>query len=436
MFHRITFLSSMLLLLSGCVHDGLVEVPDFGSGQRPKTISFSASERNITRASMLQEYGFLNFGIFGYKSNDDTRPVIDNYLVGYNDSLRHCGYYMTLETQTTLGDYHEVVDGKSYWAYERLGSEEYIYNGTEDYIKATQTEMMSNHQRQALCRWDPEALTTSFYAYAPYVHGSGTATFNNLTRQLTIPGETLTDGYDQPVACGFMYAAATVVQDDYGKDVWLQFHRLNAKVNIKFYETIEGYSIRLIDLFPGKYDDIQATPSVLTDSVYTPGEYYSKAGLTIDFSASTANPVISQQSVTRADNTRPLVFKVPSDTIGITRETATASPTTYYAIPKDNDTGFTFHVSFELTSDLGETIIVKNATVFVPKDHCNWKGNHAYTYIFKITKNTTGSTDPGRDKTIDPTDPSVDPERALYPIIFDAAKVDDWSVSDTEHTIG
>lgn len=432
---RITYLS-LLLLLSSCAQDSLVETKRPELTLRQKTISFSAAERNITRASKLQEYDHFNFGVFGYKSTDDTHPVIDNYLVGYNDSANNRGYFMTPETQTTLGDWDEIVDGKSFWAYEHLGSAEYNYAGSEGFIQASETSMMSNHINQSLRFWDFEAPTTTFYAYTPYVNGTSTATFDNQSKQLSLPGGTLTDGYDQPTACEYMYAATTVAKDDYGKDVWLLFRRLNAKVNIKFYEEIEGYSVQMIDLFPGKYDDVQATPAIENEGKYTAGEYFSKTGVSIDFSASISDPKVAHVAATSETNTRPLVFKEPVDeAIGVTKETASASPTTYYAIPKDNTTGFTFHVSFVLTSTTGEKITVKNATAFVPSSHCNWQANHAYTYIFKITKNTNGSTDPDKDDTIDPTDPAVDDENALYPIVFDAAKVDDWTLNESEYEI-
>ena len=299
---------------------------------------------------------------------------------------------------------------------------------------------MSNYANQYLRYWDEAAPTTTFYAYSPYINGngSGTVTFDNGTKVLTIPSQSLKDGYDQPQLYEYMWAAKTVAKDDYGKDVQLSFKRLNAKVNIKFYEVIEGYSIQIIDLKAGKYNDVQATPAKfsVTTSGYSAGEYYSAIGYQLDFSSSVTAPTITQTYGTTVTNTRPLIFKAPVETaIGETKSAASASPTTYYALPKNNDTGFTFHVSYELTSTTGEKIVVKNATVLVPSDKCNWKANTAYTYIFKITKDTNGSTDPDDDPTIDPTDPSVGTEQALFPIVFDGANVEDWTPEESEHVI-
>lgn len=424
------------LLLTSCANDELInEVPTVNTPvQAP--ISFRMNQKNITRANSLQSIGHYNFGVFGYKSTDATNNVMANYLVGYNDPTNKRGYYMTLDNQTTLGDAAETVNGQSYWAYEKLGSSDYTYAGTEGYYTASQTAYMSNVANQYLRYWDLEAASTSFYAYAPYIHGSGTATFDNSTKVLTIPDGSIVDGYNDVTTCEYMYAATTVNKAAYNNDVVLSFKRLNAKVNIKFYETLEGYSVKIIDLGNG-YNDVQATAAEYDATTgYAPGEYFQKAGFSLDFSTNIASPTIAQAAGTTADNTRPLIFAEPTvDEIGTSRETASPSATTYYAIPKENETGFTFHVSYVLTSTSGEKITVRNATAHVPYDKCNWDSNTAYTYIFKITKNSNGSTDPDLDPTIDPTDPEVDDEKALYPIVFDGVNIEDWQTDESEYEI-
>lgn len=74
------------------------------------------------------------------------------------------------------------------------------------------------------------------------------------------------------------------------------------------------------------------------------------------------------------------------------------------------------------TDDSGETITVKGATVKVSKDYTNWEKNHHYTYIFKITDSTNGST--GGTGT-----PS-----GLNPIVFDAIVSEDLGGSQTTET--
>lgn len=425
-------------MMWSCANEDLVVDNSLKADKQQKGMCFSSSIKNITKAApaKLQDFKRYNFGVFGYKSTDPTHPVIENYLVGYNDDANKCGYYMTTDSQTTLGDKTETVDGQSYWSYEKLGYADYTYAGEDGYIKASETSLMSNYANQYLRYWDEAAPNTTFYAYSPYINGSGTVTFDNGTKVLTIPSQSLKDGYDQPQLYEYMWAAKTVAKDDYGKDVQLSFKRLNAKVNIKFWEDIEGYSIQIIDLKEGTYNGVQAAAAIYSGSAYSAGEYYSETGYSIDFSTSVISPVITQTPGTTVNNLRPLVFKVPVETaIGTDKASASASPTTYFALPKNNTTGFTFHVSYELTSTTGEKIIVRNASVFVPSDKCNWKANNAYTYVFRITKNSNGSTDPDDDPSIDPTDPNVGSEKALYPIIFDGANVEDWTPDESDHTI-
>ena len=429
---------SIPIMMWSCANEDLVVDNSLKADKQQKGMCFSSSIKHITKAApaKLQDFKRYNFGVFGYKSTDPTYPVIENYLVGYNDDANKCGYYMTTDSQTTLGDKTETVDGQSYWSYEKLGYADYTYAGEDGYIKASETSLMSNYANQYLRYWDEAAPNTTFYAYSPYINGSGTVTFDNGTKVLTIPSQSLKDGYDQPQLYEYMWAAKTVAKDDYGKDVQLSFKRLNAKVNIKFWEDIEGYSIQIIDLKEGTYNGVQAAAAIYSGSAYSAGEYYSETGYSIDFSTSVISPVITQTPGTTVNNLRPLVFKVPVETaIGTDKASASASPTTYFALPKNNTTGFTFHVSYELTSTTGEKIIVRNASVFVPSDKCNWKANNAYTYVFRITKNSNGSTDPDDDPSIDPTDPNVGSEKALYPIIFDGANVEDWTPDESDHTI-
>lgn len=426
----------MVLAFGSCASDSIVETSSSDQSGQKSAICFAVSQSNSTRATFLQDIGHYNFGVFGYKSSDPTTPVLDNYLVGYYDETGSRGYYMSLATQPTLGDKEETVDGQSYWAYENLGSADYTYAGTAGFITASQSEYMSNHSHQEMVYWDQKAASTTFYAYTPYIHGDGTASFDAKTAKLSLPAISMTDGYDNPEAYEYMWAATSVSKENYGKDVWLRFHRLNAKVNIKFYETVNGYSVKIIDLLEGTYGGVQATPAIRQDSAtYLPGEYYSQVGYDIDFSASLQSPALVRVGEKTETNTRPLIFTAPADeAIGTTRQSATPSPTTYYALPKDNDTGFTFHVSFQLISDLGEVLTVKNATAFVTSEMCRWQPNTSYTYIFRIDDHIHGSTDP--DDPVDPTDPD-DPEEDMYPIVFDGVNVETWTpqTSESEYAI-
>lgn len=469
------FFLASLPLLASCASDELVDtsVPSL-NGNGAATISFTTNQKNITRATPLQDADHYNFGVFAYKSTDLVNPVMPNYLVGYFDDAK--AYQ---ETGTTVGDQGGLVDGQSYWMYEGMGYNE--YNGT--YAGAALTDAFkSNNANQYLKYWDNAAATTAFYAYAPYINGANTVTYVDGTAQsatggdtyvMCFPDGTIEAGMDNPALSEYMYAYNKVPKSEYGHDVALQFNRLNAKVNIKFWEDVPGYKVRILDLGGNKnYEGVQAAASIKDntsgDFGYKAGKFYKKNGVKISFAGAT--PAMKQFVGTAQTNSEPLVFKAPTVAqIGENRYTASASASTYYAIPKgqnenllagtstdfsntgaaeDEDfgkTGFTFHVSYELTAeDTGEKIVVNNATVHVPYEYANWKPNTHYTYIFKITKNSNGTTsgdkDPGTDPSnpdtnIDPTDPEVPETQALYPIIFDNCTVVDWEENESEWVI-
>lgn len=421
------------LALASCAKVKTVEPVD-NAAEGP--MRFALSSQNMTKAATLQQTGIYNFGVFAYKSTEPTYNLMDNYLVGYMDATNKQGYYMTSDNQTTLGDVPGAANGSSMWAYEKMGNTEYSYTGAEGYYTTADTRYMSNVDKQYLRYWDKSADYTMFYAYTPYQNASFTGlaavSYNNGTKTMTIPGGTIHDGYNNPTDNEFMFASAKVVKANYGQDVPLQFKHLVAKCNIKFYEEIDGYSVRILNL-SNDFGGVYAVPAIKSSTdQYSPGKYYKTSGANIVFDAE-GKGTVSQTNAVEHDltqTTEALQFAAPiENAIGTTNATASASPTTYYAIPKEASTGgFTFHVSYELTSTTQERITVHNATVYVPADKCAWEANKHYTYIFKITKNSNGTTDnPG---TIDPLDPEVSGDAALLPIIFDNCTVEEWDIID------
>lgn len=436
-----------------------------GGGGVSDVIGFQVQGRNSIKRGTLQEAKHYNFGVFAYKSSDQTNNIMDNYLVGYLDPK---GYSTS---GSTTDDPNSNVDGKSNWMYEGMGWAQFhgTYAG-ENVEKGS--KYASNNEYQYLRYWDNSAESTCFYAYVPYlnkgavgatvsyVDGTAKGTSDNTdTYVMTFPFGTIQHGYDDEQAYEYMYASTQVAAANYGHDVQLAFKRLNAKVNIKFWEDIPGYSVHMIDLgtVSGTDYTISAVPSIKDGATgtygYTNGKIYTSNGVKIQF-ANGAKTDIKQYK--GATSQSPLAFATPTDAqISDNRPGATPSKTTYYAIPKGSSaqvlkddaanigaleacdpalaqTGLTFHVSYELISTTGEKITVKDATVHVGKEYCKWEENKAYTYIFKITTNSNGSTG---DVTPDPTNPAVPTEPALYPIVFDNCTVEDWVEEDYEWDI-
>lgn len=433
------YLTILSALVASCASDGIIEqlpenpnTPNGGSQvETDMPMGFVVSSKNMTRATMLQDVGIYNFGVFAYKSSETSYSVMDNYLVGYMNTEKKAGYYMTKENQTTLGDPNGSTSGVSMWAYEKMGNTEYDYTGGDGYYRKDDKRYISNNSKQYLKYWDNAADNTMFYAYTPYVNQDFTSTavtFDNSTKTLDIPSGAIKDGYNNNTDYEFMYAATQVNKADYGKDVSLQFKHMTSKISIKFYEDLEGYDVRVINL-SNSYGGIYAVPSIKSASgTYSRGTYYKSTGAKIVFNGTTAT--LTQVGAVAHDVTKAselLMFAAPEEQkIATTSVEATPSPTSYYGIPKSDATGgFTFHVSYELTSDTGERITVNNATAYVPANMCNWQPNSHYTYVFKITKNSNGTTED--NPTIDPTDPSVPSMAALLPIVFDNCTIEEWT---------
>ena len=431
-------------------------------------IGFQMAKKNMTTTkateTALNKAGHYNFGVWGYKDTDTDHEIMGNYLVGFGDGSK--GYKMDATTQTTWGNATaSVEDGTSQWAYENLGSSDYTYDGSDGYYKKSQTPYMSNIPNQYLRFWDHSSASTNFYAYAPYVNGANTVTFDNGTKFMTFPNGSMKAGYDDASKFEFMYAGASVAETNYRKDVKLNFKRMSSRIRVKFWEDIPGYQIRIISLYDATANptltwkgDVYATPVTGdatvsgNETTYTPGKYAVQASALVNFTNITA-PSLSITPDDASKNGTSLLFKAPAGAaftypagaattgkIGEKRSEASQSATVYYGIPAVTGSydvpGFIFHVSYELTSSTGEKITVRNAKVYVPKENCQWKPNYSYTYIFKITKNSNGSTG-----TVIPTDPdtdtTIDKEQiALFPIVFDGCTVEDYETEiENDYTI-
>ena len=427
-------------------------------------IGFQMAKKNMTTTKAdqtLQSQGHYNFGVWGYKASTSfgATKIMENYLVGYMDDTHKKGYYMTADKQTTLGDPSNSRKGESQWAYEMLGSTEYDYSESEGYYTKSQAPYMSNIEKQFLRYWDLSSARTAFYAYAPYVNSTTPVKLEENTgnsKLMTFPAGTIKMGTDASQN-EFMYAVNKVDKSNYKNDVKLQFHRLNSRVQIKFWENIPGYKVKIVALNTNEAgttsynEDVYAKPAIATTTTtasYIVGKYLEKAGAKITFSNDERETAAVSSSVEYTDaqtSQKFFTFDMPADNIGETRVAATSSNTTYYMVPNQatfdtaldaaiENTGYTFHVSYQLTAEVtGEVITVTDARVYVPAANCEWAPNKSYTYIFKITKSSNGTTDkkdPNPDEVEIPTEPS------LFPIVFDGCTVVDYETEiEKDYTI-
>ena len=371
------------LALASCSSDSLVSDSPANT-QAP--IAFNAGQKNITRAPF--ESSFNNFRVWAYKYKTDeststeiSAKVMDNYQVSYKKDDAN----------------------KTVWYYEGINS-------------------------QVLHYWDYSYANTNFYAYAPY---NKDVTFDTDNKQIKVPASVNKAGFEK--GNDIVYAGKSVVKDDYNKAVALNFKRLGALVNLKFFTDIKGYKVELIDADPSVLGSaIQATP---TADKINKSDYYVSYETLIDYKDDALNPKVKQTGTPVQTN---LKFDLLDDnTVPAAVEDGTQTylePATYYAVaqPTESKTGFTFHVSYKLTAtDNSEEIIVRDARVFVPASVAEggtttyiaaWQPNTKYTYTFKITTNTNGKT---AEETINLEDPSVPSDAGLYPIVFDNITIED-----------
>ncbi len=456
-------------------------------------IAFSVQKQNITRAAGLETVGHYNFGVWTYKvresSNGPDALVMDNYLVGYSDGQSK-GYdkskSATYSDAAGLNEYSHL----SPWFYDMLGTDEYTYEGNDGFYKKSDAAFMSNNTNQYVRYWDLAYLKTNFYCYSPY-NKNVTFTKGTTTSTINLPTTGgVRDGYDETLNSDYAGYGRTLSEYMYAgvqatnaamADVTVPFKHMGAQLFIRFYEDIPGYKVEIVDLSAdngsmasGLSDDmklgIQATPAIKPASgdTYTKGKYYTTNGGNVSFAEATCtasfNP--SWDGCTQVET--PLMFKLPNTNLTdyaglgttvhkIIQEKVTDgvqsysySPTIYYPVaqPTTTTTGFTFHVTYRIIAeDNKEVITVHNATVFVPvagtanvdgTDQASvyitaWQPNTKYTYTFRISRNSSGSTSPS--KTIDPTDPSPIVDKALFPIVFHSATIEDFTENISEYVV-
>lgn len=187
-----------------------------------------------------------------------------------------------------------------------------------------------------------------------------------------------------------------------------------AKVTIGIFEIIPGYSVKDVKFYT---NGTEATPSATAPTLYANSNTIptSNAGnqMKVTYTADANKPTIKfDENVSTASSITFGALSMPDNILGTTNPTA-SKPTASNTVLPANVGALTLKVDYTLVSEdgSGEEIKVKGTTAVVPGTFTNWEANHAYTYIFKITDKTNGTTG-------DPSNPN-DPA-GLFPITFDA----------------
>lgn len=211
----------------------------------------------------------------------------------------------------------------------------------------------------------------------------------------------------------------------YGGNVTLQFRNLLAQVRAGIYETISGYDIKEITFYVSdgsdEGDDLDATTDHAFGAICpnkTISSYEGNINVTYYSEGSSINqPKVSTDGTAANDlvlgknyNTLSPTALLGKEASSPTWDTSGGTFTSVFPQP-ENTTSLKLRVDYTLWNSVTKEVIeVKGATAEIPAQYLQWKPNYKYTYLFKISDGTNGS-----------TGGSV---VGLYPITFDAVTIE------------
>ena len=423
----ILFAAVALVALASCSSEetiGVTTPQDNPPSVASNAIEFSTTSKGITRADLYGSAAAakLNniFVVYGTKHASAESKSATNDAVVYNN-------FQVAWTANTAGT---AASNSSDWEY--VGKQAYDATPTSQGIKF----------------WDYSADNGyTFYAFsakpADMTFPKGNSDNVQVTKVTTDESSLYNKGYSvaiKPVASLndlFFSDRVEVAEANYGKTVSLTFRNIGAKVRFGFYETIPGYTVKIDKFY---IDDANST--VVTDfadmnDAKTDGFYASlqnvktSADQKINVTYYDAGTVINRPKVSNPTGGYNYYLKLGdgSELIGTDLATSSASPTwtdgsTGAYTPvfplEENANPLLLKLDFTMTSEdgNGDVIHVRGARAIVPVEYVKWKSNFAYTYIFKISDKSNGTTG-----AVDGNDEPSDPE-GLKPITFDAIVVD------------
>ena len=248
-----------------------------------------------------------------------------------------------------------------------------------------------------------------------------TATISGLAGHITA-NESGTALVTDPV---YIADPKVVKKANYNEAVQFSFKRQQAMVRVGLYETIPGYWITDVKFYNADDKVSQDNNIILTSSTdnYFVGGSNVSGTITYNWTGETPSYTYTYDTgLTKSKNWYAGKLE------NLAKTSAETDVATLYGKDKDMSTKGYFTViptpsatiaapifikcDYTLISDdgSGETIKVTGATAAVPAAFSKWEANTMYTYIFKISDKTNGTT--GKPGTTDPA--------GLYPITFDA----------------
>ena len=410
------FLAASALTLASCTSEDFLGNTPGNVQSNTSAINFDGGTGKITRASTLtgdKAAGALNnnYVVFGYKTdkNDSKTTVFDHYTIHWNNQA---------------GKTESNTKG---WEYVGL--------------TANSLTSLTGDKAQTIKYWDYSAKQYDFVAFsfgtATQGEGEGEGEVKASTINTT-PTYTLTGNVEDLAKCFIadrITAKPTTTGKDnllvqYQKDVQFNFRSLSTKVTMGIYETIPGYSVKDVVFYSNGTTPLSGEnnkPTLYAANATIPS---GKGTISVTFPTTDEKNTdynkahVEFAAAPGSDNSSSIQFGNLSTVEKEKEEKGTTGfigrDITTFSTPKDGTNkkygvvipakvgALTLKVDYTLESidGSGEEIKVTGATAVVPEKYTNWEPNYAYTYIFKISDKTNGSTGGST--------------AGLYPITFDA----------------
>ena len=411
------FAASALVLASCSSDDFLGENP--GNVQNATTaINFGGEAGKITRAYLSQTEAVTalndNFVVYGYKTKEGTTTTVyDHYNIAWKGTDK--------KTETNTKGWEYVGVNKN---------------------------LLSTVNEQTIKYWDYSADQYDFVAFSLGSNTQGTGEDEVEASHVTATPSYSLKGKTANLAKCLIADRITAKKGEtnkkdyklcaYGDNVTFAFRSLATKVKMGIYETIPGYSVKGVKFYTNADDATPAeTPTLYATTAVIPADD-AKGTMNVTFGSNTSTDVDFNEAKVKwtvaegSNNSSTIAFETLSkqakekdekttDNVFIGRDITTASmPTNFKPVLPVSVGDLTLKVDYTLESidGSGEEINVKGATAVVPAEYTKWQPNYSYTYIFKISDKTNGSTGT----------PDTNPA-GLYPIVFNAV------VTETENGI-
>lgn len=406
--------AASVLALASCSSDDFLG-ENSGNGQNASSaINFGGDAGKITRATSNTGNAFQmldgQFKIYGVKMATDgkLKSVFVNYSV--------------------WDDVNNTTSNTKGWEY--VGTKEGATYGTGN---------ISLDKDQTIKFWDYSASEYRFVAGSPISAFTYNVPVTDESKEIKsatitgLAGHINANESGQAITTNPVYIAdpKVVNKADYQKPVQFSFKRQQAMVRVGLYETIPGYSITEINFYKAGGSKAEAVNNIILTSGtenYFVGGSDVKGTITYDWTGATPSYTYTYTDKTyiKSQNWYAGKFE-PHNALATTVSTAKVAE--LYGKDNDMSTNGYFTViptpsatkaapilikcDYTLTSDddSGETIKVTGATAAIPAAFSKWEANTRYTYLFKISQNTNGTTG-------NPENP--EDKVGLYPITFDA----------------